>query len=226
MFEVLIESGVHSVQSAGPRLTSILVHGGLVVLAAAGFRTAGSAVPLKPVAVPIDIYAAPTQPAGPRGGGAQSSPGTVLAPPPATPLDVPTVVPPVTMPMVTPQPGVTARELAGRELRGRQLVGPASEAQVLLAGEVDEPVVVLIPPRLVYPQGMAAAGIGGEVRVEFVVDTAGRCEPASVRVVSSTNPAFEASARTGVCEATYRPGRVRGKVVRQLVQQKVAFRQR
>jgi TonB family protein len=98
-------------------------------------------------------------------------------------------------------------------------------AGILLAGEVDEPVSVLVPARPVYPPALAAAGIAGEVRVEFVVDTAGRCEPGSVRTVSSTNPGFEAAARAAVCEAKYLPGRVARQAVRQLVQQKVAFRQ-
>jgi TonB family protein len=227
MFEVLVESGAQPAQAIGSRLTSVLVHAGLVALAAVGVRSVAPAQPIKPVAVPIDIYVAPRQTATPRADGGGGVPGTIFGPPPAVPIDASTVIPPVTVPLAAVSAAPTAKEVARRQLRtGEGTAGPDLDAPVLLAGEVDEPVAVLVPARLIYPPRMAAAGITGEVRVEFVVDTGGRCEPGSIRVISSTDPAFEASARAAICDANYRPAHVRGEAVRQLVHQKVAFRQR
>ena len=227
MFEVLVESGARTRPPLGPRLASLSVHGSLLVVAALGVEQSVRAPSFGPVAVPIEIFSAPT-----RGGSPGPQTGTELSTVvPEAPQDVPTVIPtdlplpeiPGRSTWTTP----TAREMAGggaTESIGRE--GPAAgDIAVRLAGEVDEPVEVLVPARPVYPPRLVSAGIEGEVRVEFVVDTAGRCEPSSVRIVSSTNPAFEASAQAAVCEAKYRAGRVRGQPVRQLVQQKVAFRQ-
>lgn len=226
MFDVLVESGVQPGHAIGPRLFSVVVHGGLIALAAAGVRGVVPAQPDRPIAVPIDIYTAPATSSPPTSGGSVVLPGSIAAPPPLAPTDVPVSMPPVTPATGLPAAGLTPQQLAGRQLGQPTFGGEAPGLPaVLLAGEVDEPVKVLVPARPVYPPALAAAGVPGEVRVEFVVDTAGTCEPASVRVVSSTRPAFEAPALTAVCEARYRPGRVRGAPVRQLVQQRVVFRQ-
>ncbi|HET7240627.1 MAG TPA: TonB family protein [Gemmatimonadales bacterium] len=78
------------------------------------------------------------------------------------------------------------------------------------------------PPR--YPPVMAQAGVTGRVELEYVVDTLGRAEPGSLRAVTSTHPEFEAAARAAVLGSRYRPARLRGQVVRQLVRQRLSFR--
>jgi TonB family protein len=225
MFEVLVESGVSPATGLAPRLTSLAIHGALLALAAAGIRGTVVNQSAKPMAVPIDIYVAPARPMASPANDASPVPGTSLGAPVTIPVEVPIVIPPVESHVGTPLGGPTARELAGRDLLGQAGADSGVSAQVLLAGEVDEPVTVLVPARLEYPRALAAAGISGEVRVEFVVDPTGRCEPVSVRVISRTHQAFETPAQKAVCEATYRAARVKGIPVRQLVQQKVIFRQ-
>jgi hypothetical protein len=56
-----------------------------------------------------------------------------------------------------------------------------------------------------------------------IIDTTGHAEPASMRVVNSTNKAFEITAREAVLKSLYRPGRVRGQAVRVLVQVPINF---
>jgi len=56
-----------------------------------------------------------------------------------------------------------------------------------------------------------------------VVDTAGRVEPESILVVAASHPAFGESARRALATARFRPARVRGNPVRQLVQQAMRF---
>ncbi len=226
MFEVLVESGGQGRAGIGPRVTSFVVHGGLVALAAAGVSRSNVASLTKPAAVPIPIYVETAVPTRAQAGGGASIPGTIIGPALTVPVDVPSTIPPLGVPIPATRLGPSPQDLAGRQLFGG---GPETTAvdpaQVLLAGEVDEPVTVLVPARLVYPAQLAAAGVSGEVRLEFVVDTAGRCEPLTVRVLASSDRGFEASAKEAVCGTVYRPGKVRGQAVRQLVQQKVAYRQ-
>jgi protein TonB len=74
-----------------------------------------------------------------------------------------------------------------------------------------------------YPELLRQAGIDGRVVVECVVDTAGRAEPGSVRVVAATNPLFEGPAREAVAASVFRPGRLAGRAVRVRVQVPVVF---
>ena len=67
------------------------------------------------------------------------------------------------------------------------------------------------------------SGVAGEVTLQFVVNADGKVEPASVRVISSTLYGFEAAAREAILRARFEPATIRGKEVRQLVQQRVRF---
>lgn len=139
--------------------------------------------------------------------------------------ELPSVIPPVDL--STPwDPG----EWSGRGLEihvgapraGLSPPGPTDPA-VHSALEVDDPVTVLVMPVPVYPQLLRDMGITGRVVAEFVVDTAGRIEPGSWRVVQATHEGFVRAAREAVLSARFHPARVRGVPVRQLVHLPVTF---
>jgi protein TonB len=65
-----------------------------------------------------------------------------------------------------------------------------------------------------YPDLLNRAGIEGQVVVEFVIDTAGRVEAGSVRIVSSTHELFTRAARAAVATWVFQPGRMQGRAVR------------
>jgi len=88
---------------------------------------------------------------------------------------------------------------------------------------VDEKPSLVSPPQLDYPDLLRQAGIEGTVLIEVIIDTTGHAEQASLRVVQSSNKAFEISARDAVMKSLYRPGRVRGQAVRVLVQVPINF---
>jgi TonB family protein len=98
------------------------------------------------------------------------------------------------------------------------------DAKPSTAESVDDPVEVLEQLPLRYPPALAQAGITGRVELEYVVDTTGRAEPGSLRVLATTHPEFEAAARVTVLGSRYRPARLHGRVVRQLVRQTLRFR--
>jgi TonB family protein len=88
---------------------------------------------------------------------------------------------------------------------------------------VQEPPVLLAAPTPAYPPLLLAAGVQGRVEVQLVVDTLGRTEVGSFRIVHSDNPGFEAPAIESLRGALFRPARVFGRAVRVLVQVPVVF---
>lgn len=89
---------------------------------------------------------------------------------------------------------------------------------------VDERPELLAAPQPVYPVPLREAGVEGVVVVQVVVDTLGRAEPGSVRVLQHSKPGFDASAVAAIRAARFRPARVWGRSVRVLVQVPVDFR--
>ena len=89
-------------------------------------------------------------------------------------------------------------------------------------GGLERPVVVS-GPRLQYPNLLRQAGIEGRVTVRAIVDTTGRAEPASVRVIESPHPGFDQAARDFVLHARFSHGRLRGRAVRTLIEFPVTF---
>ena len=79
-------------------------------------------------------------------------------------------------------------------------------------------------PTAEYPPELQAAGVEGSVLLRFVVDTMGHVEPSSVEVLRSTHEGFEQAATTMIRQCRFRPGRVRGWVVRTRVQVPIMFR--
>jgi protein TonB len=149
-----------------------------------------------PVPGPIDVNAPPL----------------LLPPVPGVPA-----VPPVPLTALGGAPGPTA---AVPEPWG---TGAGEPLPVWL---VQEPPVLLSAPSPVYPPWLRAAGVEGLVVVQLVVDTLGRAEPATVRVVQHDEAGFDAAAVAMVRASRFRPARVWGRGVRVLVRLPVTFRVR
>jgi TonB family protein len=88
---------------------------------------------------------------------------------------------------------------------------------------VDEPPERIGGPSPRYPDLLRQVGTEGTVLLQFVIDTTGHVEPGSLVVISATHRAFEAPALEAALRSRYRPARVRGRTVRVLVQQAIAF---
>jgi TonB family protein len=96
--------------------------------------------------------------------------------------------------------------------------------QVYSEAAVDEPVEILSVPPLEYPPALRQAALQGRVTVQAVIDTLGRAEPASVKIIARPNTAFDESARAYVLNAVFRPARVKGRAVRVLIKVPVDYR--
>ena len=103
--------------------------------------------------------------------------------------------------------------------------GPVVTDQPYMEAVVEERPEVIqgtcIPPQ--YPAILQQAGIDGRVMIEFIIDTLGRAERNSLRVVSTAHDLFVAPARNAVLSCRFRPGRISGRAVRVRVQQPINF---
>jgi TonB family protein len=75
-----------------------------------------------------------------------------------------------------------------------------------------------------FPAVMRSAGMEGTARFQFVVDTLGRVELATVRELQSTHAAFALAVRGTLPLMRFTPARVGGRPVRQLVEFPIVFR--
>jgi TonB family protein len=89
--------------------------------------------------------------------------------------------------------------------------------QVYSEQTVDKRPQIVFAPPLDYPRVLRQAGLQGRVIVQAVIDTLGRAEPTSLKIVERPYPGFEESARDYVLDAVFRPARVKGRAVRVLV---------
>lgn len=225
----MFESLTFSLRASGPGVHRYLASGALHALlgaaAVAATDSAGAARPVRSLESPIPIFSPPA-PKASRPEVLQSS--GALPAPPALPqaFAAPRIAAPVMGPH-TPGVGELLVRGSGPEAAATPTLGLGDErdwSEPLEMEAVDEPVEVISQPTPRFPPALAGAGIGGRVELEYVVDTTGRAEPGSLRSLASAHPAFEAAARVSVVAARYRPARVRGRVVRQLVRQTLSFR--
>jgi hypothetical protein len=98
---------------------------------------------------------------------------------------------------------------------------PAGAPMPATAEEVDRAPRVITCSRSPVPA--ALAGLDGTVSLMYVVDTAGRAERASVRVLEASRRGFVDAAVSTIGTCTFRPGMQHGAPVRVLVQQRIAF---
>jgi len=96
--------------------------------------------------------------------------------------------------------------------------------QVYAEATVDERAAIVSAPPLEYPPALRQAGLQGRVTVQAVIDTLGRAEPASLKIIARPNTAFDQSARAYVLHAVFRPARVKGRAVRVLITVPVDYR--
>ncbi len=228
MFATLIETRRAVPSSPRGVIMSVSVHA--LVMAATVAATSTASAHLVPSAPEAHvIYSAPPE----------SPARTAPTPPPATaaaalstapivapamsvlPLHLPESLPEASVTLADPSASWTAHPAPGTTPNASST--GASTQGVWSAHTVERPVVVLdaVPPR--YPELLRAAGVAGEVLAQFVVDTAGRVEAGSLRVVHSTHPLFTQAVERAIGSARFVPAEANGQRVRQLVQRPFAF---
>ena len=230
MFDNLIAS---TPQHGGARktlpsaLTSVSIHGGIIWLAVvATIKTAEVIEEAQADTTMIFL----TQEAKTEDQPAPIQEILSIDPPPkgfqvlVPPINIPTEIPPVDL-----SERFDPRDFSGIGVEGGVFsgvvggTGPVDFTQTFLEAAVDERPERLSGPYPRYPEMLRQAGIEGFVLLEFVIDTSGHVEEGSLKVLQSTNRAFEGPAKIVIRRSLYRPGRVRGQAVRVLVSQRIGF---
>ena len=145
------------------------------------------------------------------------------------PVDIPIDLPPVDFnaPPTNENdwrvPGARGGSSSGMDgAARREFVETAGD---LWTRETVDRVVVMLPgsaaPR--YPESLRAAGIEGEVMAQFVVDTTGRVDVTTLRILQSSHAQFDDAIRSALPRLRFVPAEARGRKVRQLVQQPFRF---
>ena len=158
----------------------------------------------------------------------------VVAPPLAkgfqvltAPVDVPDVIPEVDLTRpVTDEADFSGRGVEGGVARG--VVGgmTTKEAgdQVFFEFQVEKPALALPNnPTPRYPTVLLQAGEEGRVLVQFVVDTTGRADMRTLRVLQSSHELFTVSVRNVLPMMRFLSAEVGGRKVRMLVQAPFEF---
>ena len=102
--------------------------------------------------------------------------------------------------------------------------GESNSSPVYLAAELDTPVErdpASAGPA--YPEELRMKNVEGAVVAEWIVDTTGRADSTSFRVIESTHPLFTRAVRDVLPGMNFRPAELMGKPVRQLVRQLFKF---
>jgi TonB family protein len=100
---------------------------------------------------------------------------------------------------------------------------PIRTDSVYRSEDVTDPPIRVFSPAVRYPDVLRQQRIGGHVVVQFVVDTLGRAESESLRVVESTRELFGPPAMEIVRASRFLPGHLNGRRVRVRVQMPINF---
>ncbi|MHB1222709.1 MAG: energy transducer TonB [Gemmatimonadaceae bacterium] len=238
MFDNLIETNARKQRSVGGTLTSVVVHSGLIVLAAVATASAGDAVrPSEPEKVEFVEPQPRDEPPTPEPDPApEPPPADAVAAPPTQkgfqvlqpPMDIPDVIPEIDLSRAPIREsdftGTGVRHGAGDGVLGAGSPPVVDVAGTYLAFQVERQVAQL-PGRGSpnYPSLLQSQGVTGRVVAQFVVDTTGHIEVGSFEVLESSHELFSAAVRRALPEMRFSPAEVGGRKVRQLVQQPFVF---
>jgi len=241
MMNVLFESNARPDRGLRGTAISIVVHSSLVFFAVyATARASGPPQPENPeqriTQFPTTPPARPARPASPerpvppgdraaRAAETEPAPADANIVPFQAPLSIPLHIQPID-PLATMS---RALETTGkRNLTDGAVsdLAPSSEKNAGVYGmdEVDEQVLPVAPSvSPVYPSALRSRGVEGEVVAQFVVNESGRVDEATFFVVNAPDPAFVRSVKAALSRMRFRPARIRGNAVSQVVRQAFVF---
>ena len=228
MFATLLETKAKRERKGWGTAVSVAAHGAIVLLLVIATRVDARPRHAGPRPDGPIIWTQP--PAGPSHGGPTGSGGgstrtddpelTLRGPAlPGTSIDVASPAGPTFS--IPGDTGVMS-EIGGTG--GGVAVGRAGDGDGV-AGEamVDERVGIVSERRPRYPEALRMAGVTGVVTVRFVVDTTGRADMPSLRVIDSPNGQLTDAVIAAVRGTRFIPGRVRGRAVPTLVERSFRF---
>ena len=223
MLQQLPETGAARERRWGSVVPSVMLH--LGVITAAVFAQAGGVEAPKPsFHVDTLVFQSPVRADQSVGSAGTESGGSNVKQLPTLPhpnFDAP-AIPETGTPTIWPSSSDTIG-IGGLLADGPAGTPTSTPGSVIGEATADEPVRVRAEwvPR--YPTALRAIGVEGIVEMEFVIDTTGRANLATARVISSPDERFTAAVRSALREARFVPGRYRGRAVSTLVRRAYHF---
>lgn len=227
MFENLIETKPTKPKTAKTMALSVFVHIVLISGAVYGTLQAKEAIE-KPRAEKVEfVEMKKDEPPPPKE--ETPPPEVVAAPPPpkgfqvlTAPIKIPEVLPEIDLSKkVTDEADFSGKGVAGGIAKG--VVGGNAE-QAYFDFQVEKQVAPAPGnPSPRYPDMLRSANVEGEVLIQFVVDTTGRVEMSSFKVLKSSHDLFTNAVRQALGGMRFYPAEIGGRRVKQLVQQPFNF---
>jgi periplasmic protein TonB len=228
----LVESRARPQRRAAGMLASVVVHVGLISAAVYGTLHADEILS-KPSSEKVIFVQTKPEPPAPKTPPKAAPPDIVAAPPPpkgfqvlTAPISIPNVLPAIDLSRkITDANDFLGKGTAGGTATGVEGgVAPPNMGDTFSDLQVDKQVAMMpdnAPPR--YPDAMRAANVEGEVMASFVVDTTGRADMSTFRVIRSTHPLFTEAVKAALGRSRFYPAEIGAHKVKQLVQQPFVF---
>ena len=233
MFNNLLESKPKKQRTTGGLILSGVIHAVLITAAVFGTLQAKEQLE-KPKAEKVEFVEMKKkdEPPPPKDEPKPPPPDVVAAPPPpkgfqvlTAPIKVPDVLPDIDLSKkVTDEADFSGKGVAGGVAKG--VVGGTAPVtdQPYFEFQVEKQAAgVPGGPGPTYPEMLRSANIEGEVLAQFVVDTTGRYEPGSFKVIKSSHDLFTTAVRNALPKMKFYPAEIGGRKVKQLVQQPFTF---
>ena len=229
MFNQLLESKAKKQKMAGGTVFSIVLHTVLISAAVYATARAGSkdekakAEKIQFVEMKKEPPKVPDKPPPPK--------EVVVKPPPPKGFQV--LRAPVKIDIKIPEIDLTKAitnesDFSGKGVKGGTgsgvVGGIANTNQTYFEFQVEKPAEMLAEsPKPKYPSVLESSGIAGEVQAQFVVNSSGKADMDSFKVLKSTNELFTQAVKNVLPRMKFSPAMIGGKPVNQLVQQSFQF---
>jgi periplasmic protein TonB len=231
VFNNLIESRPQKTRSLGSTIFSLVAHTVVIGLSVVATKQVVEAAEEEEIQKVEFVEIKKDEPPPPDA----PPPPDVVAPPPiakgfqvlTAPVNIPDVIPEIDLSKkLTNEADFSGKGVAGGIASG--VVGGTPQVidnnQTFFDFQVEKPVAP-VPgtgnPR--YPDILRSSSIEGEVLAQFVVDTTGRVEVSTFKVIRTSHELFSASVRQALPNMRFLAAEVGGRKVKQLVQQPFVF---
>jgi len=229
MFENLIETKPKKQKTLKATVLSVVFHAAAITGAVVATLQAKEAIE-KPRAEKVEFVEMKKDEPPPPEKPPEPPPEVVAAPPPPKGFQVLTA--PIKIPDVLPEIDLSKKMTDEADFSGKGVAGGIAKGvgsapitdQTYFEFQVEKQVAPApgnSPPR--YPDMLRSANVEGEVLVQFVVDTTGRVERGSIKILKSSHDLFTNSVQSALGGMRFYPAEIGGRKVKQLVQQPFNF---
>ncbi len=233
MFNNLLESEAKKTRRTGSTVVSFILHSaavaGLVVATANAGQQIAESRQEKLEFVEVVKDEPPPEPEK-----APPPPDVVATPPIAKGFQV--LQPPDIIPLEIPEIDLTRKVTDEADFSGRGVAGGIAKGveggvpqvpqgdQPYFEFQVEKPAAMAAgTANMVYPEMLRSAQVEGTVMASFVVDTTGRADMSTFKVIRSDHELFTTAVRNALPRIRYLPAETGGRKVKQLVQQPFVF---